>query len=154
MPAAAALILFGRYISLDLNVRRRTAAGDKLSPVDQPTRTKSVELHKFPLEKSKWRRKVNSPVVEAAIDRFTRHLVSEWVTDLWYSRITPDKDGPEELVQIINNVLGEISIRARDINLINLLTRFWFLICYLLTCKQYKKIIKSVIFVVKILSIL
>lgn len=67
---------------------------------------------------------MNSLAVEAAIEQFTRHLVSEWITDLWYSRITPDKDAPEELVNIMNNVLGEISSRARDVNLINLLTRF------------------------------
>lgn len=66
---------------------------------------------------------MNSFATEEAIDHFTRHLVSEWVTDLWYSRITPDNDVPEELVQIINNVFGEISSRAKDINLIELLTR-------------------------------
>lgn len=67
---------------------------------------------------------MNSSVVEDAIDHFTRHLISELVTDLWYSRITPDKEGPEELVNIINGVLGEISGRMRNINLIDLLTRF------------------------------
>lgn len=75
---------------------------------------------------------MDSPVVETAIDQFTRHLVSEWMTDLWYSRLTPDMDGPEELVQIINGVLGEISYRVRDINLIDLLTRFFvlkFVVC-------------------------
>lgn len=67
---------------------------------------------------------MNSPIVEDAIDHFTRHLVAEWVTDLWYSRLTPDKEGPEELVHIMNGVLGEISVRMRNINLIDLLTRF------------------------------
>ncbi|KAJ0075816.1 hypothetical protein Patl1_34198 [Pistacia atlantica] len=68
-------------------------------------------------------RNVNSPVVEEAIDTFTRHLVSEWIADLWYSRLTPDKEGPEELVHIINGALGEFSGRMRNINLIDLLTR-------------------------------
>ena len=66
---------------------------------------------------------MNSPPVEAAFEQFTRHLVTEWVTNLWYSRITPDKDGPEELISIVNSVLGEISNRARSINIITLLTR-------------------------------
>ncbi|CAH2037555.1 unnamed protein product [Thlaspi arvense] len=57
------------------------------------------------------------------MDSFTRHLISEWVLDLWYSRITPDKQGPEELVFIINDVLGELSRRFRNVNLIDLLTR-------------------------------
>lgn len=67
---------------------------------------------------------MNSPVVEDAIDQFTRHIVSEWVTGLWYSRITPDRQAPEEIVLIMNGVLGEISSRMRNINLINLLTRY------------------------------
>lgn len=82
-----------------------------------PTSTKVVD-------RSDWKRKVNSPAVEKALDQFTRHLVSEWVTDLWYSRITPDKEGPEELVHIINGVFGEISFRMKNVNLIDLLTRF------------------------------
>ncbi|KAJ1388779.1 Sorting nexin, C-terminal [Sesbania bispinosa] len=89
----------------------------------------SVQPSKKPIENAKvvakfeWRTKVNSPVVEDAIDHFTRHLISEWVTDLWYSRITPDKEGPEELVLIINGVLGEISGRMRNINLIDFFIR-------------------------------
>ncbi|XP_008792345.2 uncharacterized protein LOC103708990 isoform X1 [Phoenix dactylifera] len=123
LPAAAALIMFFRYISLDLDVRRRTTTSNKQLLVDPSTRKRSVELLKFPPEKTDWRTKVNSPAAEEAIDQFSRHLVSEWVTDLWYCRITPDRDGPEDLVKIINGALGEISSRARDINLINLLTR-------------------------------
>ncbi|KAA8540412.1 hypothetical protein F0562_024669 [Nyssa sinensis] len=43
--------------------------------------------------------------------------------DLWYSRMTPDRQGPEELVQIMNDVFGELSCRMKNINLIDLLTR-------------------------------
>lgn len=71
---------------------------------------------------------MNSQVVEDAIDSFTRHLISEWVLDLWYSRITADKQGPEELVFIINGVLGELSRRFRNVNLIDLLTRYVLLV--------------------------
>lgn len=83
------------------------------------------KLLEFPkvVKKSDWRRKVNSRVAEDAIDHFTRHLISEWVTDLWYSRLTPDKEGPEELINIVNGVLGEIAGRFRNINLIDLLMR-------------------------------
>uniref|UniRef100_A0A1D1YXW6 Sorting nexin-13 n=1 Tax=Anthurium amnicola TaxID=1678845 RepID=A0A1D1YXW6_9ARAE len=123
LPAAASLIIFFRYLSLDLDVRRRASSSNRAAPLNKSSRERSIELPKIPVDKLSWRRKVNSPVVEAAIDQFIRHLVSEWVTDLWYSRITPDKDGPEELVQVMNDVLGEVSCRARDINLINLLTR-------------------------------
>ncbi|KAG0457839.1 hypothetical protein HPP92_022996 [Vanilla planifolia] len=123
LPTAAILIIFCRYMSLDLDIRKKSATGNKLPGINSSTKKRSIELYRFPLEKSNWRNKVNSLVVEEAIDHFTRHLISEWVTDLWYSRITPDRDGPEELVQTINDVFGEFSSRARDINLIDLLTR-------------------------------
>ncbi|KAF8393368.1 hypothetical protein HHK36_021611 [Tetracentron sinense] len=124
LPAAASLIILLRYLSLDFDIRMRAAAyNSKPSSASHPSQKKPLEGPKVVLEKTSWRRKVNSPVVEAAIDQFTRHLASEWVTDLWYSRVTPDRDGPEELVQIMNGVLGEVSCRVRNINLIDLLTR-------------------------------
>ncbi|KAL9463438.1 hypothetical protein AB3S75_001280 [Citrus x aurantiifolia] len=130
MPAAASLIILLRYFSLDFEMRRKAAAyNNKPSSENVVSQNKPPECPKV-VESPNWRRNVNSPVVEDAIDKFTRHLVSEWVTDLWYSRLTPDKEGPEELVQIINGVLGEFSGRLRNINLIDLLTRdFVNLIC-------------------------
>ncbi|KAK3219781.1 hypothetical protein Dsin_013751 [Dipteronia sinensis] len=123
LPAAASLIILLRYFSLDFEMRRKAATyNSKPSTANTISQIKPPESHKV-IKRSDWRRKVNSPVVEDAIDRLTRHIVSEWVTDLWYSRLTPDKEGPEELVQIINSVLGEFSGRMRNINLIDLLTR-------------------------------
>uniref|UniRef100_A0A6N2KMW3 PX domain-containing protein n=3 Tax=Salix viminalis TaxID=40686 RepID=A0A6N2KMW3_SALVM len=125
LPAAASLIILLRYFTLDYEMRKKAAAyNNKPAPTKSSTlpQNKSPELTRV-VEKSDWRRKVNSPVVEDAIDHFTRHLVSEWVADLWYSRLTPDKEGPEELVQLMNGVLGEFSSRLRNVNLIDLLTR-------------------------------
>ncbi|KAL0010460.1 hypothetical protein SO802_005568 [Lithocarpus litseifolius] len=122
LPAAASLIIGLRYLSLDFDMRRKAAAYNSKPSSNTPSHKKPLERPKI-VEKSEWRRKVNSPVVEDAIDHFTRHLVSEWITDLWYSRLTPDKEGPEELVNIMNGALGEISGRMRNINLIDLLTR-------------------------------
>jgi sorting nexin-13 len=120
-----------RYLSLDFDIKRKAAVQtrDQRDTITDETliqRRMSVEHYTISperLEKVDWRKKVNSPPVEAAIEKFTNHIISEWVTDLWYSRITPDKEGPEELVNLVNNVLGEIASRARDVNLINLLTR-------------------------------
>ncbi|KAL0723529.1 hypothetical protein Bca4012_038128 [Brassica carinata] len=123
LPAAACLIILLRYFSLDIEMKRKAAAyNSKPSSLNEPTLNKPPELPKA-APRSDWRSKVNSQVVEDAIDRFTRHLVSEWVLDLWYSRITPDKQGPDELVFIINHVFGELSRRFRNVNLIDLLTR-------------------------------
>lgn len=130
LPAAASLIILLRYFSLDFEMRRKAAAyNSKPSSENVVSQNKPPECPKV-IPRPDWKRNVKSPVVEDAIDKFTRHLVSEWVTDLWYSRLTPDKEGPEELVQIINGVLGEFSGRFRNINLIDLLTRdFVNLIC-------------------------
>ncbi|CAK9310487.1 unnamed protein product [Citrullus colocynthis] len=123
LPAAAFLIILIRYFSLDLEMRRKAATyihrplPEHSVPQEKPLKCPKV------VKKSEWRRKVNSRVAEDAIDHFTRHLISEWVTDLWYSRLTPDKEGPEELINIVNGVLGEIAGRFRNINLIDLLMR-------------------------------
>ncbi|KAJ4975731.1 hypothetical protein NE237_000837 [Protea cynaroides] len=149
MPAAASLIVLLRYISLDIEMRTAAAQSDKISSTNHFSQKKPPEVPKVSLEKANWRRKVNSPVVEAAIDQFTRHLVSEWVTDLWYSRLTPDRDGPEELVQIINGVLGEVSYRVRDVNLIDLLTRLFhaplILLCFCSIIKFTRNLISVVL---------
>ncbi|EOY26788.1 PREDICTED: uncharacterized protein LOC18595932 [Theobroma cacao] len=130
LPAAAALIILLRYFSLDYEMRRKAAVYNSKPASTNALNTKQPPEYLKAVERSDWRRKVNSPVVEDAIDHFTRHLISEWVTDLWYSRLTPDREGPEELVQIMNGVLGEFSDRMRNINLIELLTRdFINLIC-------------------------
>ncbi|KAJ8755783.1 hypothetical protein K2173_024327 [Erythroxylum novogranatense] len=124
LPAAASLIILLRYFSLDYEMRRKAAAYNSSKPASISTLSpnKPVQSTRV-IEKREWRRKVNSPVVEDAIDHFARRIVAEWVTDLWYSRLTPDKDGPEELVHIMHGVIGEISRRMRSVNLIDLLTR-------------------------------
>ncbi|KAF5180426.1 Phox-associated domain,Sorting nexin [Thalictrum thalictroides] len=123
LPVAASLIFLLRYISVDLDMKRKAAAYNNSPTISRILKQPQEGLKVGSVDNSNWRRKVNSPIVEAAIDHFANHLITEWVTDLWYSKLTPDKDGPEELVQIINNVLGEISCRAKEINLIDLLTR-------------------------------
>ncbi|KAF0923590.1 hypothetical protein E2562_006583 [Oryza meyeriana var. granulata] len=127
LPFATALIVLFRYISLDYDFRRKSTTTTDNGASRPLIKTKSIESNKIPSNqkdgKSDWRSKVNSPPVEAAFEQLTRHLITEWVTDLWYSRVTPDKEGPEELINVVNTVLGEISVRARNVNLITLLTR-------------------------------
>lgn len=72
---------------------------------------------------SKWKRKINSPAVEAAMQDFINKLLQDFVIDLWYSDITPDKEAPELIHAIIMDVLGEVSGRVKDVNLVDLLTR-------------------------------
>lgn len=123
LPVAGVLVILFRYFSLDFEMRRKEAIYNSRTSANVVIQEKPLDAPKAVVKKDQWRRKVNSSPVEDAIDQLTRHIVSEWVTDLWYSKLTPDRDGPEELVQLINGVLGEIAHRMRNINLIDLLMR-------------------------------
>ncbi|KAK7400843.1 hypothetical protein VNO78_12151 [Psophocarpus tetragonolobus] len=72
---------------------------------------------------TKWKRKIDSPVVEAAMVDFIDKILKDFVVDLWYSEITPDTEFPEQIQTIIMDVLAEISARVKAINLVDLLTR-------------------------------
>lgn len=72
----------------------------------------------------KWKRKIDSPVVEAAMEDFINKLLHDFVIDLWYSDITPDKEAPELIHAIVMDVLGEVSARIKELNLVELLTRY------------------------------
>ncbi|KAJ8763565.1 hypothetical protein K2173_002448 [Erythroxylum novogranatense] len=71
----------------------------------------------------RWKRKIDSPVVEAAINDFIDKILKDFVVDLWYSEITPDKEAPELIRSVIMDAIGEISVRVKEINLVDLLTR-------------------------------
>lgn len=75
----------------------------------------------------KWKRKVDSPMVEAAMEDFINKLLQDFVVDLWYSDITQDKEAPELIRAIIMDVLAEISARVKNTNLVDLLTRWVYL---------------------------
>eukprot|EP00252_Welwitschia_mirabilis_P001998 TRINITY_DN11955_c0_g1_i1.p1 TRINITY_DN11955_c0_g1~~TRINITY_DN11955_c0_g1_i1.p1 ORF type:complete len:1176 (+),score=264.58 TRINITY_DN11955_c0_g1_i1:313-3840(+) len=124
IPAAIMVILVFRFLSIEaknqFNSRKAaTSTSRRVTEKKLPLGDASDSSPRV----SDWRRKVDSPSVEAAMDKLSRHLVSEWITGLWYGKITPDRDAPEELAIIINGVLGEICVRAKDVNLIDLLTR-------------------------------
>ncbi|XP_044490178.1 uncharacterized protein LOC123214471 isoform X2 [Mangifera indica] len=70
----------------------------------------------------RWKRKIDSPIVEAAINDFIDKILKDFVVDLWYSEITPDKEAPELMRTIIMDAIGEISGRVKEINLVDLLT--------------------------------
>ncbi|XVE66899.1 hypothetical protein DITRI_Ditri08aG0117000 [Diplodiscus trichospermus] len=71
----------------------------------------------------KWKRRIDSPTVEAALNEFIDKILRDFVVDLWYSDITPDKEAPELIRAVILDAIGEISGRVKDINLVDLLTR-------------------------------
>ncbi|KAK6253594.1 hypothetical protein QUC31_015314 [Theobroma cacao] len=71
----------------------------------------------------KWKRKIDSPKVETALNEFIDKILKDFVVDLWYSEITPDREAPELIRTVILDAIGEISGRVKEINLVDLLTR-------------------------------
>ncbi|ESQ50949.1 hypothetical protein EUTSA_v10022527mg [Eutrema salsugineum] len=71
----------------------------------------------------RWKKKIDSPVVEAAINDFIDKILNDFVINLWYSLITPDREAPELIRGVIMDALGEISVRVKEINIVDLLTR-------------------------------
>ncbi|XP_041010486.1 uncharacterized protein LOC121254492 isoform X3 [Juglans microcarpa x Juglans regia] len=71
----------------------------------------------------KWKRKIDSPIVEAAMIGFIDKILKDFVVDMWYSEITPDREFPDHIHAIIMDALGEISGRVKELNLVDLLTR-------------------------------
>lgn len=71
----------------------------------------------------RWRHNIDSPSVEVAVDELTKCLIDEWVTNLWYSSLTPDQEFPEELRLLINNVIGELARRVKRVDLMAFICR-------------------------------
>lgn len=71
---------------------------------------------------------MDSPLVETAMESLIDKLLRDFVVDLWYSSITPDKEVPEIIRGLLLDVLGEISRRVKEMNLVDLLTRLVFTI--------------------------
>ncbi|KAH9311250.1 hypothetical protein KI387_026285, partial [Taxus chinensis] len=126
IPISILLISVLRYFSLELELRWR------MDPIHQESYHSHLKIrqlsHSDPLLLSppiskKWKRTIDSPVVAAAVDKFTQKIVQEFITDLWYSSVTPDREFPDQIRLLINDVLGEVAQRLKHINLIELLTR-------------------------------
>ncbi|WOG82368.1 hypothetical protein DCAR_0101532 [Daucus carota subsp. sativus] len=71
----------------------------------------------------KRKKKIDSPIIEAAMEEFIDKLLQDFVVDLWYSEITPDKEAPELIRAVVMDVLADVSGRVKEINLVELLTR-------------------------------
>ncbi|KAK4747794.1 hypothetical protein SAY87_014380 [Trapa incisa] len=125
-PIAILLVSALRVLLTEVEFRRKVRS-------DRPqTYLTHLERKQMPLNDSclstpapppKWKRKIDSPIVEAAANEFIDKILKDFVVDLWYADITPDKDFPEQIRGIILDAIAEISGRVKEINLVDLLTR-------------------------------
>ncbi|XP_073013591.1 uncharacterized protein [Typha latifolia] len=126
IPMSILILSVFRYLSYNVELRWKVQPTRKLTYLYHLAKNQlSVNDYRLStvLPTSRWRRKIDSPSVEAAIEDFINKILQDFVVDLWYSSISPDKEAPELIRALILDVLGEISERVKDINLVDLLTR-------------------------------
>ncbi|KAH7671308.1 sorting nexin-13 protein [Dioscorea alata] len=125
IPLSILILSAFRYLSYEVELRW------KVQPNQRQTYLSHLEKKQISINDSRlstapttrWRKKIDSPLVEAAINDLINKILHDFVLDLWYSSITPDKEAPELIRTIIFDALGEVSGRVKEINLVDLLTR-------------------------------
>ena len=68
-----------------------------------------------------WRDSVSSKVVETAWETLCGSIVQEFIYDMWYSSLSPDREFPAEVRRILNKGFGRLAARARKVNLLNVM---------------------------------
>uniref|UniRef100_A0A1D1XTZ4 Sorting nexin-16 n=2 Tax=Anthurium amnicola TaxID=1678845 RepID=A0A1D1XTZ4_9ARAE len=128
MNIPISILIFSAFRFLSLEVELRW----KAQPASRPTYLSHLQKKQLSVKDARLsalpsvprrKRKIDSPPIEAAIDDFINKILQDFVVDLWYSSITPDKEAPELIRVLLLDVLGEISGRVKEINLVELLTR-------------------------------
>ncbi|TKV99388.1 hypothetical protein SEVIR_8G040000v4 [Setaria viridis] len=126
VPMSILILAFLRYLSFKVEFRWREQSARKQTYLSQVSKRQlSSNDHRLSTVPpvSRWRRKVGSPSVEAAFESFTENILRDFVLDLFYSDITPDREAPELIRGLILHALGEVSGRVKEMNLVDLLTR-------------------------------
>lgn len=126
MPMSILILAFLRYLSFKVEFCWREQSARKQTYLPQVSKRQlSSNDHRLSTVSpvSRWRRKVGSPSVEAAFESFIDNILRDFVLDLFYSDITPDREGPELIRGLILHALGEVSGRVKEMNLVDLLTR-------------------------------
>lgn len=72
----------------------------------------------------KWKKKIDSPAVEAALNDFIDLILKDFVINMWYADITSDGEFPEQIRDLIMDALAEVTVRVKEINIVDLLTRY------------------------------
>ncbi|CAK8571207.1 unnamed protein product [Lathyrus sativus] len=70
----------------------------------------------------KWKKKIDSPAVEAALNDFIDLILKDFVINMWYADITSDGEFPEQIRDLIMDAIAEITVRVKEINIVDLLT--------------------------------
>lgn len=105
----------------------------KVQPPRLQTYLSHLEKKQLPLDEEhpstsppppKWKKKIDSPVVEAALNDFIDLILKDFVINMWYADITQDGEFPEQIRDLIMDALAEVSVRVKEINIVDLLTGY------------------------------
>ena len=66
---------------------------------------------------------MGSSIVAAAWDGFCGSIIQEFIYDLFYSQLTDDCEFPAEIRKALNNIFGQLCLRAKRVDLGSLLIR-------------------------------
>ncbi|XXG68775.1 hypothetical protein AAC387_Pa06g1784 [Persea americana] len=90
----------------------------KVRPVRRPTYLSQLQKKQLSLDDPRisplptaprWRRKINSPLIEAAVDDFINKILQDFVVDLWYSAITPDRSTfPNQIALFVSGIMVDL----------------------------------------------
>lgn len=70
-----------------------------------------------------WMEMVGCDELVKSWDEFSRLVTKDFITDLFYSYITPDDELPANTVRALHNVLGELALRTRHVNIASLILK-------------------------------
>ncbi|RZC03215.1 hypothetical protein D0Y65_018045 [Glycine soja] len=128
-----ALCIFAiSYFFTQNNTNSTLGTASKFCPFPTLTYLSHLEKNQLPLNDGhltysppppKWKKKINSPIVEAALNDFVDLILKDFVINMWYANITPDMEFPELVHDLIMHAIAEVSARVKEINLVDLLTR-------------------------------
>ncbi|KAK9677893.1 hypothetical protein RND81_11G174500 [Saponaria officinalis] len=123
VPIAILMALLLRYLANEVEFRWKVSGNGRRGYLEKKQiSVNDARLSTIP-PPPKWRSKFDSPVVEAAVEDFVDKIIQDFVTDLWYSDITPDKQAPDLMRSVILEALAEVAVRVKQVNLVDLLTR-------------------------------
>eukprot|EP01025_Chloroclados_australasicus_P048611 TRINITY_DN5514_c0_g1_i1.p1 TRINITY_DN5514_c0_g1~~TRINITY_DN5514_c0_g1_i1.p1 ORF type:complete len:947 (-),score=87.85 TRINITY_DN5514_c0_g1_i1:589-3429(-) len=103
-----------QYEARPINERGRSQVANK--------QRKVVQIKSKPQRKRKdWRQRAGSELVCVAWEALVGSILQEWVYDTWYGVLTPDKEFPAAIRQLLNDLFGQLCERVKRIDIKELL---------------------------------
>lgn len=117
LPIAVALVAVGTWIFLHVDIQAKNLPGKAgrrrglFAGMGEDAPSSGLTGHRA--DGNKWRERVQAPVVELAWETLCGSILQEFIYDMWWGLLTPDKDFPRDVRRVLNDAFGELAFRAR-----------------------------------------